>query len=78
MRKGQRAQLLEQLDAAGIQPLSASGEQGWPLTRLISGYLFRTLGPHAMQAVADGDAKLTDAEYVEAATAKLDANRPTT
>ena len=56
-----------QLDEAGIQPLSASGEQGWPLTRLISGYLFRTLGPDAMQAVADGDAKLTDPEYVEAA-----------
>jgi raffinose/stachyose/melibiose transport system substrate-binding protein len=56
-----------QLAEAGIQPLSASGEQGWPLTRLISGYLFRTLGPDAMQAVEDGDAKLTDPEYVEAA-----------
>ncbi|HET6560398.1 MAG TPA: extracellular solute-binding protein [Marmoricola sp.] len=55
------------LDEAGIQPLSASGEQGWPLTRLISGYLFRDLGPDALQAVADGGAELTDPEYVAAA-----------
>ena len=55
------------LKAAGIQPFAASGEQGWPLTRLISGYLFRDLGPDALKAVADGKAKLTDPEYVEAA-----------
>jgi len=53
--------------AAGLTPFAASGEQGWPLTRLISGYIFRDLGPDAMQAVADGDAKLTDPEYVAAA-----------
>lgn len=57
----------ETLDAAGVQPFSASGEQGWPLTRLISGYLFRALGPDALQKVADGEASLTDPEYVEAA-----------
>lgn len=57
------------LDAAGIQPFSASGEQGWPITRLISSYLFRDLGPDALQKVADGDAKLTDPEYVAAAQA---------
>ncbi|MBF4460135.1 MULTISPECIES: ABC transporter substrate-binding protein [unclassified Pseudoclavibacter] len=62
----------EKLDAAGIQPFSASGEQGWPITRLISSYLFRTLGPDAMQKVADGEAKLTDPEYVEAAQAIAD------
>ncbi|PPG26300.1 ABC transporter substrate-binding protein [Pseudoclavibacter sp. RFBG4] len=62
----------ETLDAAGIQPFSASGEQGWPITRLISSYLFRTLGPDAMQKVADGEAKLTDPEYVEAAQAIAD------
>lgn len=54
-------------DAAGVTPFAASGEQGWPLTRLVSGYLFRSLGPDAMQKIADGDAKLTDPEYVEAA-----------
>ena len=30
------------LKAAGVLPLSASGQQGWPLTRLISGYLYRS------------------------------------
>lgn len=60
------------LDAAGIQPFSASGEQGWPITRLISGYIFRDLGPDALQKVADGEAELTDPEYVAAAQAVAD------
>ena len=55
------------LKAAGVLPLSASGQQGWPITRLISGYLFRSLGPDAMQKVASGQAKLTDPNYVAAA-----------
>jgi len=55
------------LKAAGVLPLSASGQQGWPLTRLISGYLYRDLGPDAMQKVANGQAKLTDPAYVAAA-----------
>ncbi|MGW7265085.1 ABC transporter substrate-binding protein [Streptomyces sp. NPDC054842] len=55
------------LKAAGVQPFSASGQQGWPLTRLISGYLYRSLGPDALQEVADGKARLTDPEYVKAA-----------
>jgi raffinose/stachyose/melibiose transport system substrate-binding protein len=55
------------LKAAGILPLSASGQQGWPLTRLISGYLYRDLGPDALQKVASGQAKLTDPQYVAAA-----------
>lgn len=59
--------LSAKIDAAGYTPLAASGEQGWPLTRLISGYLFRSLGPDALQKVADGSAKLTDPEYVAAA-----------
>ncbi|GAA2719651.1 ABC transporter substrate-binding protein [Cellulomonas aerilata] len=62
----------ETLSAAGVQPFSASGEQGWPLTRLISGYLYRDLGPEALQAVVDGDAKLTDPEYVAGAQAVAD------
>lgn len=53
--------------AAGLTPFSASGEQGWPITRLIGNYLVRSLGPDALQKIADGDAKLTDPEYVEAA-----------
>ena len=57
------------LQAKGIQPFSASGEQGWPITRLISGYLYRSIGPDALSAVADGTAKLTDPKYVAAAQA---------
>jgi raffinose/stachyose/melibiose transport system substrate-binding protein len=60
------------LSAAGVQPFSASGEQGWPLTRLISGYIYREVGPDALQAVVDGDAKLTDPEYVAGAKAVAD------
>ncbi|MEU9203531.1 extracellular solute-binding protein [Streptomyces sp. NPDC048332] len=55
------------LQDGGVQPFTASGQQGWPLTRLISGYLYRSLGPDALKAVADGRAKLTDPEYVKAA-----------
>ncbi|MFF7365689.1 extracellular solute-binding protein [Streptomyces sp. NPDC008125] len=55
------------LESKDVQPFSASGQQGWPLTRLISDYLFRSLGPDALRKVADGQAKLTDPEYVKAA-----------
>ena len=61
-----------EIAAAGMTPIAASGEQGWPLTRLVCGYLFRDLGPDALQKVADGDAKLTDPEYVAAAAAIAD------
>jgi raffinose/stachyose/melibiose transport system substrate-binding protein len=58
-----------QLNIEGIQPFSASGQQGWPITRLISGYLYRSLGPGALSAVAGGTAKLTNPQYVAAAQA---------
>jgi len=58
--------------AAGVIPFSASGQAGWPITRLISGYLYRELGPDALQAVANGEAKLTDPAYVKAAQAIAD------
>ncbi|AQX79048.1 ABC transporter substrate-binding protein [Plantibacter flavus] len=60
------------ISKTGVTPFSASGEQGWPLTRLVGDYLFRDLGADALQKVADGDAKLTDPEYVEAAAAVAD------
>jgi raffinose/stachyose/melibiose transport system substrate-binding protein len=60
------------LHTAGIQPFSASGQQGWPITRLISGYLYRDLGPDALAPVAGGTAKLTDPAYVKAAQAVAD------
>jgi len=55
------------LEAKGIQPFAADGSDGWPLTRLISGYIFRDLGPNALLKVKDGTAKLTDPQYVAAA-----------
>ncbi|WP_371476554.1 ABC transporter substrate-binding protein [Kitasatospora sp. NBC_00315] len=60
------------LQDAGVQPFAASGQQGWPLTRLISGYLYRSLGPFAMDHIASGKAKLTDPEYVAAAAKVAD------
>jgi len=57
------------LDAGGVQPFSAAGKDGWPVTRLVGDYIVRDLGPDALQKVADGDAKLTDPEYVAAADA---------
>jgi raffinose/stachyose/melibiose transport system substrate-binding protein len=68
----------ELLDAAqtfedeGYTAFSASGDQGWPITRLISTYLFRSVGPDALKDVQDGNAKLTDPEYVAAAQAVAD------
>ncbi|MFJ6250524.1 MULTISPECIES: ABC transporter substrate-binding protein [unclassified Streptomyces] len=57
----------DKLNAKGVQPFSASGAQGWPLTRLISGYLYRSLGPDALEKIDGGAAKLTDPQYVKAA-----------
>ncbi len=60
------------LDAAGVTPFTAGGGMGWPLTRYIGMYLNRSVGPDAMQKVMEGEAKLTDPEYVEAAQALVD------
>lgn len=63
----QLVQIAASLQQKGIQPFSASGTQGWPITRLIGNYLFRKLGPGALDSVKNGQAKLTDPSYVEAA-----------
>lgn len=57
------------LKSAGVQPFSAAGKDGWPVTRLVGDYIFRDLGADALQKVAVGDASLTDPEYVKAADA---------
>ncbi|MFJ9387824.1 ABC transporter substrate-binding protein [Nocardioides sp. NPDC101246] len=62
----------DKLESAGVTPFAAAGKDGWPVTRLVGNYLYRTLGPDAMQKVADGEAKLTDADYVAAAQAVAD------
>ncbi|MCL2735798.1 MAG: extracellular solute-binding protein [Propionibacteriaceae bacterium] len=57
--------------AAGVQPWSVAGKggDGWNVTRLVGNYIFRSLGPDAMDKVAAGTAKLTDAAYVAGADA---------
>jgi raffinose/stachyose/melibiose transport system substrate-binding protein len=68
----QLVQAAETLHGKGIQPFAASGEQGWPLTRLIGNYALRKLGPDALDRVARGELKLTDPGFVEAAQAVQD------
>jgi raffinose/stachyose/melibiose transport system substrate-binding protein len=63
----QLTQIAASFQQKGIQPFTASGTQGWPITRLISNYLYRKIGPDAMDNVKSGQAKLTDPNYVEAA-----------
>src|SRR6266700_5864588 len=65
----QLVQIAASLQQKGIQPFTASGTQGWPITRLIGNYLLRKLGPNALDSVKSGQAKLTDTAYVEAAQA---------
>jgi raffinose/stachyose/melibiose transport system substrate-binding protein len=61
------------LQQAGLIPFSTGAAgQGWPLTRLISAYLQRDVGPTALADVRDGKAKLTDPRYVKAAQAVAD------
>jgi len=57
------------LEEAGHQPLTTAGADGWPMTRLMGMYIFRNVGPDAMQKIADGEAKLTDPEYLAGAEA---------
>lgn len=59
------------LKSAGVQPISNAGKggDGWGVTRWVGNYIFRSMGPDALSAVADGKAKLTDDKYVKAADA---------
>jgi raffinose/stachyose/melibiose transport system substrate-binding protein len=65
----QLVQIAANLQGKGIQPFTASGTQGWPITRLIGNYLYRKYGPDALLNVKNGQARLTDPGYVEAAQA---------
>ncbi|MFV2115811.1 ABC transporter substrate-binding protein [Micromonospora sp. LOL_025] len=59
------------LQGAGIQPISQAGKggDGWGVTRWVGNYILRQQGPDALKKVADGQAKLTDPQYVAAADA---------
>ncbi|WP_052351886.1 ABC transporter substrate-binding protein [Deinococcus pimensis] len=60
------------LQQKGVQPFAASGDQKWPLTRLIGGYVARKYGADAMDRVRAGTLKVTDPGFVEAVTAVAD------
>jgi len=62
----------QKFKGAGVVPITEAGSQGWPITRLIGMYIFRSLGPDAMTAIQKGEAKLTDPQYVAAAKAVAD------
>jgi len=62
----------EKLKQKGIQPFSASGDQGWPLTRLLGGYAEGYYGADAMDRVKAGTLKLTDPGFVQAAATVQD------
>ncbi|MET1018458.1 MAG: extracellular solute-binding protein [Microterricola sp.] len=59
----------EELAAAGYTPMAMAGAQAFPLTRLIGMYIYRNVGLDAMTDIRDGNAKLTDPEYVAGAEA---------
>ncbi|XVV15091.1 ABC transporter substrate-binding protein [Actinoplanes sp. CA-131856] len=62
------------LQTAGVQPISAAGKggDGWGVTRWVGNLILRQLGPDALKKVADGQAKLTDPQYVAAANTVAD------
>lgn len=60
-------EVLEKLDAAGIQPLSTGGSDKWLATRLINAYAVRTMGNDALTKAAEGEIDYTDKGFVEAA-----------
>ncbi|MHA6480380.1 ABC transporter substrate-binding protein [Paenibacillus sp. strain BS8-2] len=51
----------------GIQPFALAGREKWPITRYMNAYIIRKLGIDAMKDVNQGNAKLTDKGFVEAA-----------
>ncbi|GAA4433564.1 hypothetical protein GCM10023169_40570 [Georgenia halophila] len=62
----------EKLQSAGVMPMTTAGADGWPVTRILGMYIFRNVGPDAMTAIRDGEAKLTDPEYLAGAQALAD------
>ncbi len=56
----------------GIQPFAVAGKEKWPVTRLLVAYAVRKYGADAMTRVKNGELKLTDPGFVEAAQALKD------
>ncbi|WP_100405227.1 ABC transporter substrate-binding protein [Bacillus solitudinis] len=60
-------QVAETLHQAGIQPFSVAGMEKWPITRLINAYVMRLYGHDVMERVKNGEVKVTDEGFIEAA-----------
>lgn len=56
----------------GIQPFAVPGKEKWPITRYLAAYANRKYGADAMIRVRDGELKLTDGGFIEAAEAVKD------
>lgn len=59
----------------GIQPFSVAGKEKWPITRLIGGYAVRKYGPDVMESVENGEMKVTEPGFVEAAQTVYDMSK---
>jgi raffinose/stachyose/melibiose transport system substrate-binding protein len=57
---------------AGYTAFAQPGAAGWPLTRIMGMYIYREVGPDAMEKVRDGEAELTEEGYVAGAKALQD------
>lgn len=56
----------DKIQGSGKQAIVVSGDQSWSILRWVGAYIFRSLGPTAMNDIGEGKAKLTDPQYVEA------------
>jgi raffinose/stachyose/melibiose transport system substrate-binding protein len=57
----------EKLKQAGITPIVQGGKDQWPMTRVLNGYVVRSIGLDAVGDAVSGKTKFTDAKYVAAA-----------
>lgn len=67
-------QVSETLNAEGVQPFSLSGEERWPITRMINAFAIRYYGPDAMEKVDNEELSITDDGFVKAAKTVQDMN----
>ncbi|MDR2630828.1 MAG: extracellular solute-binding protein [Spirochaetaceae bacterium] len=57
----------EKLKQAGITPIVQGGKDQWPMTRVLNGYVVRSIGLDAVGDAVGGKTKFTDAKYAAAA-----------
>ena len=52
----------------GVQPFSVSGDQKWPVTRMIATYINSKMGPEALVKAERGEMEFTNDTFIEAYT----------